>query len=376
MDTPIHEESYRDHTIKIIHDPDPESSRDYDNLGTMICWHKRYNLGDKHHHAEIVENTFMDELRVQICTIFYQLIKEAGAHFLSYDNFKRATELGVTLPAAAMQLRVFEPSHADSNQNDHGKVETINADYVVYVSEVGAIEEQNLAYARSSQRAETKLYDPKASFEGYEWYDQLARVSVKGYRVIGDTDTVCVEPGKRHTMTERPDQLEIHCSLSDVAHSVEWALINDWLVFGEDDWGLDEVDVAVTKSSKATSADLVDFLEHALFNPSDDSEAGSYDQQERWFRDETEDIAINLLETSLEAQINAITRVIDRELYWLRRSDQTITVQIDKVRIDVEGLAMATAEYAAGLLCDEGVRRRAGYCVLIYAEASLPISFR
>lgn len=287
---------------------------------------------------EIVENAFMDELRTHISTIFFQMIKAAGAHSLSYDNFKRATEFGVTLPSAAMQLRVFEPSHADSDQNGYGKVEAINADDVVYVSDGGAIEEQNLAYALSAQRAETKLYDPKTGFEGYDWYDQLARVSVKGYRIVGDTDTVCVAPGKRHTMTERPDQLEIHCTLVDAARSEEWTVSTDWLIFGEDDWGLDEVDIVVTKSSKATSADLVDFLEHALFNPSNDSEAGSYDQQQRWFRDEAEDLVINLLETNLEAQINAITRVIDRELYWLRRSDRTITVQIGKGRIEVSGL--------------------------------------
>lgn len=288
---------------------------------------------------EIVENAFMDELRTHISTIFFQMIKAAGAHSLSYDKFKRATEFGITLPPAAMQLRVFEPSHADSDQNGYGKVETINADDVVYVSDGGAIEEQNLAYALSAQRAETKLYDPKTGFEGYDWYDQLARVSVKGYRAVGDTDTVCVAPGKRHTMTERPDQLEILCTLVDTAHSEEWTLSTDWLIFGEDGWGLDEVDIVVTKSSKATSADIVDFLEHALFNPSDDNEAGSYDQQQRWFRDEAEDLAINMLETSLEAQINAIVRVIDRELYWLRRQDQIITVYIGKGRIDVKGLA-------------------------------------
>ncbi|MCQ0090365.1 hypothetical protein [Roseovarius sp. M141] len=48
MGTPIHEETYRDHTIKIVPDPDPENPRDYDNLGTMSCWHRRYMLGDKH----------------------------------------------------------------------------------------------------------------------------------------------------------------------------------------------------------------------------------------------------------------------------------------------------------------------------------------
>lgn len=295
---------------------------------------------------EIVENAFMDELHTHISTIFFQMIKVAGAHSLSFDNFKRATEFGVALPPATMQLRVFEPSHADSDQNGYGKVEAINADDVVYVSDGGAIEEQNLAFALSAQRAETRLYDPKTGFEGYDWYDQLARVSVKGYRIVGDTDTSCVEPGKRHTMTERPDKLEIHCTLSDAPHTEEWTLATDWLILGEDDWGLDQVDIAVTKSSKATSADLVDFVERALFNPSDDVEAGSYDQQQRWFRDEAEDLAIDLLENSLEAQINAITRVIDRELYWLRRQDQIIKVNIGKGRIEVSGLATQQVKVA------------------------------
>lgn len=36
-------------TIEIVQDTDPESPRYNDNLGTMICFHRRYNLGDKHH---------------------------------------------------------------------------------------------------------------------------------------------------------------------------------------------------------------------------------------------------------------------------------------------------------------------------------------
>ncbi len=287
---------------------------------------------------EIVENDFMEVLRAHITRIFYQLIKAAGPHSLSFANHKRASELGVDLPPAAMRLRVFEPSHADSDMNSHGNVEPITEDDVIFDSDGGAIEEQNLASALSNQRAPTRLYDPQSGFEGYDWYDQLARASVKGYRVIGDTDTVCVEPGKRHALTERPDQLEIHCSVTDGAHTEDWVLKTNWLILGEDDWGLDDVDIAVTKSSKATMPDLVDFLERALFSPSDDSEAGSYDQQQSWFRDDAEDLAIRLLETSLEVEINAITRVINRELYWLRRKDQVTTVRIGKGQIEINGL--------------------------------------
>jgi hypothetical protein len=32
--------------ITIAYDKSPENPRDYDNLGTMLCWHRRYRLGD------------------------------------------------------------------------------------------------------------------------------------------------------------------------------------------------------------------------------------------------------------------------------------------------------------------------------------------
>ena len=38
-------------TVKIVPDEEPESPRDWDNLGTMVCWHRRYRLGDKHSFA-------------------------------------------------------------------------------------------------------------------------------------------------------------------------------------------------------------------------------------------------------------------------------------------------------------------------------------
>mgnify|MGYP001428497464 CR=1 FL=1 len=34
--------------LKICYDPYPENPRDWDNLGTMVCWHRRYLLGDEH----------------------------------------------------------------------------------------------------------------------------------------------------------------------------------------------------------------------------------------------------------------------------------------------------------------------------------------
>lgn len=48
MHEPVYEEAHHGHIIKIYHDPDAESPREWSNLGTLICWHRRYRLGDSH----------------------------------------------------------------------------------------------------------------------------------------------------------------------------------------------------------------------------------------------------------------------------------------------------------------------------------------
>lgn len=48
MNEPVYEEAYQGHKIKIYHDSDAESPREWSNLGTLICWHRRYRLGDSH----------------------------------------------------------------------------------------------------------------------------------------------------------------------------------------------------------------------------------------------------------------------------------------------------------------------------------------
>ena len=43
----------RRYKLEIAYDTDPQSPRDWGNLGTMVCWHRRYNLGDDHKYANI-----------------------------------------------------------------------------------------------------------------------------------------------------------------------------------------------------------------------------------------------------------------------------------------------------------------------------------
>lgn len=75
MHDPVYEEVHQGHIIKIYHDPDAESPREWSNLGTLICWHRRYRLGDGHQYdcpeaflrelADVSDqsNLSMDQLR-------------------------------------------------------------------------------------------------------------------------------------------------------------------------------------------------------------------------------------------------------------------------------------------------------------------------
>ena len=43
----IHVEDYKGYTVKIVPDNDSENPRTWDNAGKMVCWHRRYDLGDE-----------------------------------------------------------------------------------------------------------------------------------------------------------------------------------------------------------------------------------------------------------------------------------------------------------------------------------------
>ena len=58
---------YKNYEIKTVQDFDPESPRDWDNLGTMALFHNQYGLGDKDHGFSSSSYHSWDEMEADIC---------------------------------------------------------------------------------------------------------------------------------------------------------------------------------------------------------------------------------------------------------------------------------------------------------------------
>ena len=64
-------ENYRNYAIKIVQDVSPESPREWDNFGMMVCWHRSYVLGDKNAFRELDDAiAFFNETDAVILPIY------------------------------------------------------------------------------------------------------------------------------------------------------------------------------------------------------------------------------------------------------------------------------------------------------------------
>lgn len=287
---------------------------------------------------EIVSNAFFLKLKTQVLRIIFEQIKASGAHSLPYATWCKAKDLGVVLPPAAQMLRPFTPAIADRGNANLESPKPLGAEGLLLDSDDEPINEQNLANALSGVEDGPRLFEPNSAFAGYGWYDALPCLALTGYR-IKHGDSIERLPLETTPLTnERPQRLFIEGEIGTPTDVVPWELETDYLVLGEDHCHIDEADICVTVSSVITHDDLVDHLKRALFCPSDDYEAGSYDDQEQWFTDEAEDRAITLLQSDNDANANAVIRTITRELYWLCKPKSDVTIRIIEGKVHVAGL--------------------------------------
>ena len=142
--------------LQIIHDVSPESPREWDNLGTMICNHSRYSLGDESFNSE------------------------------DYSSWNAVRSFRIPKPSIVLPLYLYDHGGITisttpfSCQWDSGQVGWI------YVTDKKAREE--LGYERiSRQRRETIARYLRGEVETY---DQYLRGDIWGYQILEDDEII------------------------------------------------------------------------------------------------------------------------------------------------------------------------------------------
>lgn len=77
-----------EYTLTIKQDDCPESPRDWDNVCTMVCWHRGYSLGDKHNYDNADE--FFEDILHNICGIDREVFEVLSTR----EKYKLACESG------------------------------------------------------------------------------------------------------------------------------------------------------------------------------------------------------------------------------------------------------------------------------------------
>lgn len=75
---------YRGFTIGIHQDENPEDPRNWDTLGTMACWHSRYNLGDEQPKCDVDE--WLEDIEDRIAVLLPLYLYDHGSISISTGN--------------------------------------------------------------------------------------------------------------------------------------------------------------------------------------------------------------------------------------------------------------------------------------------------
>jgi len=191
------------HVLEIAVDECPESPRDWDNLGTMACTHRRYSLGDEQIDdrydwlAGVLTDLYGadDKEAMQVMEELEEGLEEAEEKAWELFHEKAVVlplylydHSGITISTTSGQFRM-----QDSAAWDWGQIGWIYVSHEKIFENTGAIGVFNTLHPNSSEfTAEGKNEVPKElkpvlkkiekAYEDREWTAELAEATVKYLR--------------------------------------------------------------------------------------------------------------------------------------------------------------------------------------------------
>ena len=165
-------ESNCKYKLLIYPDTDAECPREWDNIGTMIGFHRSYIAGDNHSYSSQLELMYdlayeYDSNNTEDLEELYNEDKMSKS-----DYFEKLSELAdknnVILPVYLLDHSIVQYSTHDFNDRwDSGQVGFIYASYDKIKSEFGDISEESIEKAKNNLEGEVKTYSQWANGEVY-----------------------------------------------------------------------------------------------------------------------------------------------------------------------------------------------------------------
>lgn len=158
--------------LLVVTDDSPENPREWENVGTMIGFHRNYIAGDKHDYESPLD--LMYDLASGYDSDEADSIRDSYDDDKISDNeyYKKLKELAVKnnliLPVYLLDHTIVKYSTEDFNDSwDSGQVGIIYAPHSRIEKEWGSVDDESLEKARKCMMAEVEKYSQWANGEVY-----------------------------------------------------------------------------------------------------------------------------------------------------------------------------------------------------------------
>ena len=294
-----------------------------------------------------METPFLEEMREAARLAVYRAMAQADpAPRVAWTDWHKAKEAGIEMPEPPAELRPWRPGIADTDYWDERSAFTaVGSDALVMQADPEPPEAQALHRAlgltglQGGSERTLRLFAPEPRFEGYPWYDALARVT-------GIETLVTVDGAVRSLdyftnrenggEPERPETIVMHLNVLHPPKSprhcfrkCDTIAVPADLAFAGEAWSsLHDALPLVTADSDIAPEELARLLRAAFFSPSDDADADSWETQLTRFEEDALHMSLKLMCSVEEARQRTIADAVWREIFWLMPRDRTVTIVV------------------------------------------------
>lgn len=294
---------------------------------------------------EIVEDRFFENLKRAAEHAMYSVLKDYSWHTLPFASWRRASELGVDLDEARPALRAFVPYKAHDEFDEWGNlVPLLTGQSAIVVEHDEPPTELCLVRAVEQSRDDLLLLEAEPRYVGYSWYDRLSKLKEVDWAVRQLGVETLLEDYAPRAGEARPDEIYAALTIEEAGKPTTAVRLSADLVFSGDPSCIEEVEPVVSSSSTICTGELSDCIFNAYFSPSDDYDAGHYDDQRRRAEQDAQAVALTILVSAEAAEHATLRDELFRTIFWRLPRDRRTAIHVEGSDIRIRSLPLSARE--------------------------------